>query len=262
MRVRLGVSTGAYYGRMETEEAAAHLATLGLECCEVFLETFSEYSAAFAGQVRGALGGLPVYSIHPHGTQYEAGLFSQSARQRADAWAILTNVLDAGQALGARVYVFHGAPDLRRRQAGPNQAAHGEALARMCALAAARGMVIGWENVSWAQLTRPEHVQRLRDAVPALRFVLDIKQARESGVDPLDFVAAMGDRLCNVHVCDFTADGTLCLPGQGGFAFPRLAEALRRVGYTGPVILEPYAHLVTSPEAMRAALACLRAALC
>ena len=35
--MQLGLSTAAYYGRYETEEAASRIAQLPLDCCEVFL---------------------------------------------------------------------------------------------------------------------------------------------------------------------------------------------------------------------------------
>ena len=41
--MRIGMSTAAYYGRMETEESAALIASLGVPCCEAFLQTESEY---------------------------------------------------------------------------------------------------------------------------------------------------------------------------------------------------------------------------
>ena len=44
--MRLGLTTAAFYGRLETEEAAARLRALDVDCAEVFLQTPSEYSAA------------------------------------------------------------------------------------------------------------------------------------------------------------------------------------------------------------------------
>ena len=72
--MQLGLSTAAFYGRWETEESAAQMARWGVDCVEVFLETYSEYTRAFGTQVRRALCGIPCTSIHPQGTQFENGL--------------------------------------------------------------------------------------------------------------------------------------------------------------------------------------------
>jgi len=45
--MKLGISTAAWYGHYETEDAAAHLREFQLDTCEVFLESFSEYSHDF-----------------------------------------------------------------------------------------------------------------------------------------------------------------------------------------------------------------------
>ncbi len=259
--MRLGLSTAAFYGHYETEEAAALLPDLGLDCCEVFLETNSEYNAAFAAEVTRALRGLPAHSVHPLGTQFENSLFSKSPRQRADALEVFERVLTAGSALGARVYVYHGVPDTHRRGNGPNLSSWREGLSDLCARAAAHGMQMGWENVWWCHLSRPEHVRAVREEVPDMRFVLDIKQATHIGVDPVAFIPAMGDRIVNVHVCDRDANGALCMPGQGMFDFVRFFAALKAQGYDGPVILEPYSNLFDRVEQMRAALDVLRDAL-
>ena len=259
--MRLGMSTAAYYGRMETEEAGALLADLPLDCCEVFLQCASEYTAAFGAEVRRALGGLRVHSIHPTGTQFEGALFGRSARQRADALRVFEGVLAAGRALGAGVYVFHGIPDIHRRGTGPNLQAIADVAHELCACARGYGISLAWENVWWCQMSRPEHAAMVRDAAPEARFVLDIKQALHIGLDPLEFLPVMGDRLVNVHVCDIDANGALCLPGQGAVDFGALFCALRAHGYDGPVMLEPYAHLFSEQSEIEAALAALRAAL-
>ena len=104
----LGMSSAGFYGRMETEEEAAHLTEFPLDVCEIFLQTRSEYNAAFGQEVHTRLHGLPCLSVHPKGTQFEPDLFGQSPRQRQDGMETFAGVLDAGRALGSKWYVFHG----------------------------------------------------------------------------------------------------------------------------------------------------------
>ena len=50
--MKIGLSTAAFYGKWEVEEAAALLGRYGAECAEVFLQTRSEYAREFARLVR------------------------------------------------------------------------------------------------------------------------------------------------------------------------------------------------------------------
>ena len=260
--MKLGLSTAAYYGQYETEDAAAHIRErFDLDCVEVFLQTRSEYNAEFGTLVRERLDGLPATSVHPVGTAYENFVFSRSARQRADAMTLLCGVFDAAQAMGAGMYVYHGHHSAKGTPVTPNFERYHDGLTCMCEQAGQRGVRICWENVWWCVLCAPERVERVRALYPDVGFVLDIKQAMLGGHDPKAFVRAMGDRLMNVHVVDYDDTGRLCLPGQGTVDFRGFFSALRAVGYDGPVILEPYATMFSCDEELEAAIACLRAAM-
>ncbi len=249
--MRLGLTSAAFYGRLETEDAASRLREYHITCCEIFLETRSEYSGSFGEIVQERLGGLPCRSIHAKGTQFEGDLFGASPRQRQDAFQILEGVLDCGQALGAGVYVFHGHPDYRGGlHPGRIPRLH-ETINLIREMAGERGMQLAWENVSWCALKRPEDAAYFREACPELSFVLDIKQAVQAGADPFAFLPAMGGRLIHLHVLDFEPSGRLCLPGQGIFDFKRLRRELDAMDYQGDVILEPYAAQAEDESALR-----------
>lgn len=260
--MKLGLSTAAYYGRYETEDAAAHIrGRFALDCVEVFLETRSEYSAAFGALVRERLDGLPATSVHPLGTAYENSVFGRSPRQREDAMELVCGVLDAAQALGAGTYVYHGNHSAKGTPIAPNFERYREGLSRMCAEAARRGVRICWENVWWCVMSNSERVRQVRALYPEIGFVLDVKQAMQGGHDAKEFVPVMGDRLTNVHVVDYDGAGNLCLPGQGTYDFRGFFAALRENGYDGPVILEPYATMFSRDEELEAAIAYLRDAM-
>ena len=255
--MRLGLSTAAFYGRWETEEAAAQIARLPLDCAEVFLQSDSENTPEFGRLVRENLAGMPCTSVHPLGG-YENYMAGRPARQVRDAFDHFRRVLDAGAAMGAKTFVYHGRNTPLLSPLPWNLSWNTEALAPMCEEAAQRGMVIGWENVFWCQLTTPERVLEAASALESVRFTLDIKQAMHAGCDPFAFVRAMGGRIANVHVCDWRDPKHLCLPGEGCFDFPALMRALRETGYSGPVILEPYLSLISSEEALLRAISYLR----
>lgn len=259
--MQLGLSTAAFYGRWETEEAAREIALLGMDCAEVFLQTVSEYEPSFAELVREKLGGIPCVSMHPSGIQFENQMFGRSGRQRQDAFDLFRRTLDAAQRLGAQYYVYHGRSTALLKPLPFDLQANIDMIGRMGEEAARRGMYIAWENVSWCQLTTCERVARVRAAMPDVRFTLDIKQAMRAGEDPIAMARAMGDALVHVHVCDWKTDGTLCLPGEGSFDFCKLVAVLGELGYEGAVILEPYLALIHSDEALGRSIAYLRSGI-
>jgi len=255
--LKLGMSTAAFYCRWETEEAAEQIAGLPLDCAEVFFQSDSELEKSFAALVKRNLRSVSCTSVHPIGG-YENYMAGRPARQVKDAFDHYRRVLDAGAELGAKTFVYHGRNTPLLSALPWNLKWNIEALVPMCEEAKKRGMVVAWENVCWCQLTEPSRVLEAREALPQVSFTLDIKQAMRAGCDPIEFVHAMGDRLSNVHVCDWLEDGTLCLPGEGVFDFGTLISALREVGYDGPVIMEPYLKLIQSEEALERSIAFMR----
>lgn len=248
--MKLGMSTAAFYGRWETEESAEYIASLGLDCAEVFLQSSSEYERTFAKLTRERLGATRCTSVHPLGTQFESQMFSRSPRQKQDAFDVFRRVLDAGAELGAQMYVYHGRNTPQLKPCPWNLQANLDVLAEMEQEAKMRGMMIAWENVYWCQLTQPERVREAAEACPQLRFTLDIKQAMRAGCDAFEMAQAMGGRIVNVHVCDWNDRGELCLPGEGIFDFAALFSLLKEEGYHGPVITEPYLTLIKSEKAL------------
>ena len=50
----------------------------------------------------------------------------------------------------------------------------------------------------------------------------------------------MGDRISNVHLCDYFEDGKLTLPGRGTVDFVTLFRVLKDYGYDDTAMLEVY----------------------
>lgn len=259
--MKLGMSSAAFYSRYETEEAAAALSGYPLDTCEVFVETPSEYCAAFGRIVRRNLGAMPCTAVHPLGTQFEAQLFGRSRRQVEDAFRLFTGVCDAGRELGARYYVFHGPFGVHSPLKPERIWRLPETFRRMQEIAASRGLRVLWENVHWCALSGPAEVRTLIRLLPEIEFVLDTKQAHRAGFTPTDMLEAMGDRVRHVHVLDIAPDGTLCLPGQGTIDWRGMLNRLRSQGFDGAVTLEPYADQARDEAALRDSLAYLRACL-
>lgn len=256
--MKIGLSTGAYFGTCETEEALMHMSRLPLDTCEVFLSSPSEYTQRFATRALYHLDTLPVTSIHPLGTQFEAQLFSPSERQTQDAFEVFEHVCSVAPRLKAEYYIFHGPYSVYGHMLPEKIRFLEERFPVLQAIAGRNGLTILWENVFWCALARPEEVQTLLDRVPNLSFVLDLKQALRAHVDPFQMLSAMSGRVRHLHVLDWTANGQLTLPGRGCFDWKRLAHALRDDGFDGAIIIEPYAALVENENVLLDSIAFLR----
>ena len=193
--MKIGLSSAAYYGQLETDEAAAHIAELPLDTCEVFLETPSEYTTDFTFRMRYNMNNFPVTSVHPLGTQFEPQLFGRAARQSDDAFAMFANVCRAAESLGAAYYIFHGPFGVRGHLSPANIPFLEERFDQMRERAARHHLRVLWESVSWCSVATPEDVRLLLKRIPDVEFVLDTKQVHQAGVDPLDMLRAMRDRL-------------------------------------------------------------------
>lgn len=248
--MEIGISTAAFFRRAATEDALPLIASQGAAICEVFLESFSEYTPSFASvlQTRAADSGLRVISVHPMSPQFEPQLFSLSVRQREDSWALFENVLRTGRTLGARYYVMHGPATMRGALKNAEVERIGPIIADLAHMASSYGIRLAWENVSWCLFDSPSFPSSIEPYVKDcdLGYTFDVKQAARSGFDPFDILHAMGDRLCHVHVCDYVLHNgkiTTAMPGQGSFDFRRLGQELRAMNYQGSVMLEPYSDL-------------------
>ncbi len=237
--MRAGVSTATFFLRLNTEDSVPLLAEWGVREAEVFLTSFSEYEPAFAERLTAAKGKLSVHSVHVLNTQFEPQLYAAHPRVKADAYYFLERAMRSAQILGAKYYTFHGLARIKRtfKEDIPRVARLTEEIAAFCKKF---GVTLAYENVEWAFYNRPGIFRELKAACPALAGVLDVKQARISGYDYFAYLEEMGASLSHVHVSDITADGKMCLPGQGTFDFDELFARLQDVGFQGSVLIENY----------------------
>ena len=257
MPVQIGMSTASYFNRMPIEDTVGDIGAHGVPLCELFLNTFSEYEPAFVDRLadRLARAGVTAYSVHPMSTQFEPQLFSLHPRQRADALRIYERVLQAAGRLGARCYVMHGAATLGGAAKNLEMERLAPIFSELNDMAAGYGVTLALENVSWCVFASPAFGRELRERTgDRLHFTLDVKQAVRSGHAPAAYLDAVGDRLVNVHLCDYAAraDGGYVwrMPGQGACDFAALAQALRAHGYAGPAFVEVYSDMYRELDAL------------
>ncbi|MDL2258092.1 sugar phosphate isomerase/epimerase [Eubacteriales bacterium OttesenSCG-928-K08] len=257
--MQIGISTASFFNKYALEDIPQIIAGMGASCCEVFLNTFSEYQSEYVLYLKQCLqeAKLDVYSVHPLGSQFESQLFSLHPRQRADAFKMFELVVKAGKELGASCYVIHGPASQNGVVKNMELKRIGPLTQELCEIAKEYGLTLAWENVSWCLFNKPEFGLRLLEATKAddLRFTLDIKQAARSGYPPLEYLRSVGDHLVNLHICDYTylASGQTIplLPGEGECDLLALKQALHQVGYAGPAFVEVYSDMFDSNEQLQ-----------
>jgi sugar phosphate isomerase/epimerase len=132
-----------------------------------------------------------------------------------------------------------------------------EALAKLVNMASRMQITILLENMP--AFSRVSQLKPLLDAVPAAQFLLDVGHANLD--TPYnrseELLANFGDRLGHVHVSDNRGGhDDMHLPlGVGNIDWPKVAGALKKVGYDGTVTLEVFAddddYLVLSRQKMQ-----------
>ena len=267
--MKVGISTASIFNKAMVEDTPALLAPMGCQLIEVFLNTFSEYRPDFVSLVRRRIddAGLQVYSVHPMSNQFEAQLFSIHPRQKADAFSVYREALNAGRVLGATHYVMHGSPHLGGTAKNLEMERIAPIFVELLDVAAEYGITLCLENVSWCFFHAPAFGAALKERLAdhRLKFVLDIKQAVRSGEDPFAFVEAVGEDLENWHLCDYAFDEagklSLRMPGKGQCDFRALGTAMVNKGYGGPAFIEVYSDMYRDLEELKGSYAYIESIL-
>lgn len=252
-----GISTASLFSRYDVEDAISVIAGMGARVAEIFLNTHSEYDPEFIDILRERVraSDIRVRSVHAMSTQFEPQLFSIHARQRKDAVRTFEQVLDGAKKLGAEIYVMHGPMHMSGVVKNVEMERIGPIVYDLAEMAADYGVTLTWENVSWCLFCHPDFAPRILDASKSdkLRFTLDLKQAERSGYSPFEFLDRMGEKVANVHICDFRHEERLkfCMPGQGEFDFKYLRDRLIGYGYDGPMLIEVYSDLYQKDSELR-----------
>ena len=258
--MQIGLSTSCYFTKVNTEDALPRIKQLGADRFEAFLGGMYEYQEAFAKDMAKSMRDLSMQctTVHTLGSQFEPQLFAGHPRQRNAALDVFKMVLDCVKILGASYYVMHGTLFLKQKNFRPNYQYVGERFCELCELADSYQVRLTLENVHWCQYHEVGFAKALEPYLSQcdLGYTLDIKQAAQSGFPMEGYMQEMGQRLCNVHLCDITEkDGRIytSLPGQGAFDFADLSKKLKEKNFQGAVTMEVYPDDWEKDEALKRA---------
>ncbi len=238
--MKIGISTASMYGKMYTEEALKFYAENDIECAEVFLSSFSEYTEEFGKKLLENKGNVEVYSIHTLNSQFEGQLFSRSQRQYQDAVTVFRSALNVGRMLNAKIYVMHGPQQLKYTKYVTNYEFFGARTAELAKIAQEYGLMLTWENVHWTHYNHPLFMQKLLPYCDEelIGCTLDIKQAAQSDVTVDKYILDMQGKIKNIHIVDFDEEGRLVLPCKGYYDYEALFKQMGN--YDGAVMIEVY----------------------
>jgi sugar phosphate isomerase/epimerase len=237
----IGLSTACFYPQLNTEDTLEIIANLGIKKIEVFLQTESEYEKNYIYELKAKINALDleVYSVHASSALFEPLLFSTYQREVKDSLKTFEKIFEATNILKGKYYVFHGPRLMSFTKEKWDFVI--ERIRILTALAQQYGIGIAQENVSWCLSSNLQFLQYLKgENIENLYFTYDNKQGVKSLLKPNDILDVMGERLVNVHISDVNGKDMGVFPGHGDFDFKDLFQGLKKINYTGPIIIEVY----------------------
>ena len=238
--MQLGISTASLFVRFTTEDAVKFLRENDISVCEVFLSTYCEYSKKFGKLLKKNKGDMNVNSVHVLNTQFEPQLFSINDRARKDAYDILENAMACANEIGAKYYTFHGVARVKKTPIKIDYDRVGVLMQEVIDRIKKYNVTLALENVHWSYYNYIGFFNEIRKRTKGLKGTLDIKQARQSGINYSEYIKEMGSDIVTVHLSDVLEDGKMCLPGKGITDFDDLFSRLKDVGFNGTSLLEVY----------------------
>lgn len=244
--LRLAVSSGAFYPHIPTEHTPAAAAALGFHELEIMLQTVGEYELDFAREVatNAQAAGVRIRSVHTWEDLHK--VVSPYARRAEEGRAMMRKAIEFAREVGAEVLVWHGPARnvVHTPEGWPLFIEEVLAIGKQCQEA---GITLALENVGRASLGHVRDVAAFakvladRDPEQTIGFVFDPFQAAEASANPFMMLAAMGNRIVNVHISDWLErdPGQRHLPpGDGDLPWPALTRAIASTGYDGPLVIE------------------------
>lgn len=249
--MKIGVSTSSLFVRKKTEQALEFLRDEKVQVAEVFLESFCEYNKEFGKLLAEKKGDLSIHSVHTLTTQFEPQLYSINERAMEDSFKLLESTMDCAKEIGAKYYTFHGGARFKKTPFKIDFDRVGALTNRIIEVCKKRGVTLSYENVHWCYYNYPSFFKELKKRCPALKGVLDIKQARQSGFNYSEYIEDMAGDIVTVHLSDVDESGKLCLPLCGTTDFDDLFMRLKAVGFDGALIIESYPDDYKNPTELK-----------
>lgn len=242
----LGISSGAFFPYTATEDVPAAAQRLGVTEIELMLQTRGEYQPGFAKLLARRLRDTDTRAYSVHSMDRLHRMFVPYERRYREERDLFQRCIELTATVGARVLVWHGAqPMMVDTEEGWERFV--ELAKELAATCGEAGITLGIENVSSGALHSVRNVARFATRLAEfgstanIGFVFDPFQAVEADANPFMMLAAMGNRVVNVHISDAKeSDKSLrhLPPGDGDLPWSALLRAIAGSGYRGPLMIE------------------------
>lgn len=237
--MKAGVSTACLYP-IEAEKAFRQLAENGIKTAEIFVNSHCELSDPYRGEMLAVQKeyGVDVISVHPFTCGIEPMmLFTAYERRVADMLDYYKHFFDYMSLFGAEYFILHGN---KPQNPFPDEK-YFERYLKLQETAEQFGICVLQENVARCTSRDLDFLVKMKEALgDKAAFVLDVKQARRSGYDPLDTVRALGENIRHVHFSDSGKSGDCLKFGFGEYDSLAFFRELKSCGYGGYLIIELY----------------------
>lgn len=237
--MKVGVSTASLYP-LHIEDAFYELANRDIENVELFLNSTTEQSGEPMKKILAVQKeyGINITSLHPFSSPMESVyLFSSYDRRINEMLELYKSFFNTMNTLGADIFVLHGA----MQSSHCSDEHYFNQLHILAQLAKSFGITVAQENISYCKSKSVDFLRKMKSELgDEAKLVCDLKQARRSGIDVLDFIEEFGSDIIHYHISDCTAEHD-CLPiGAGVFDFKRFLSKLKALNYDGALIVELY----------------------
>ena len=237
--MQFGISSACFYPQL-TEKAVRFLCENGVQNIEIFFNSACEAKGKIFKEIKSIIkeNGTNVTSIHPFTSAFEPFmLFSDYVRRFTDGLEFCKLYFEAAAALGTQIIVLHG--DRADRLGHDDR--YIERYQKLYELGRQNGVYIAQENVSRCRSRDLEFLKKMkRELGDSVRFVLDLKQSRRSGVDYKDIVSSLGEKIVHLHLNDFDENHDCLLAGQGMCDFKEVFSLIEEKTNCQNAIIEVY----------------------
>lgn len=237
--MKFGISTACFYPE-KTETAVKYLCENNVADIEVFLNSESEMQGKIFKEYSEIIkqNGTNVLAIHPYTSSMEPFmLFSDYERRFEDALEYSKKYFELANKLGSQIVILHG--DRKDRDYKDDR--YIERYFKLYSLGREFGVYVAQENVERCRSRDKEFIRKMKNELGEhVRFVLDLKQARRSGVDCEELISIMGDKIIHTHLSDFDDEHDCMLISKGKCDFKRIFELLNKNGFDGSSVIELY----------------------
>jgi len=236
---KVGISTASLYP-MHTEQALLTVAELGTKNIEIFLNSSTELEGEIFSHIQDTVKQheLNILSVHPFSSPMETlFLFSSYDRRVTEIMDLYKRYFEMMSRLNSRIFVVHGAIS----SAKCSDERYVQRMYDLIEAGKSFGVTVAQENVSYCRSGSLDFLQMLsRELGSNASFVLDIKQARRSGLQPNEILNKLGSKIIHLHLSDADEQRD-CLPiGAGSFDFADFFAAAKAVGFDGSAVVELY----------------------